>query len=86
MAPIGSLHLGAGRPASKENLKNGFLVLDISGSLLRAIPHPRPVHGGGRIAQPPLDRQPRITLKNLETVARRGNGVRPFAKHGRPWL
>jgi hypothetical protein len=40
MAPIGSLHLGAGRPASKENLKKGFLVLDISGSLLRAIPPP----------------------------------------------
>jgi hypothetical protein len=33
---IDSLHLGAGLPASKENLKNGFLVLDISGSLLRA--------------------------------------------------
>jgi hypothetical protein len=35
---------------SKANLKKGFWVLDISGSLLRAIPHPRPVHVGGRVA------------------------------------
>jgi hypothetical protein len=48
-----ALHLGAGRPASKENLKNGFLVLDISGSLLRAIPHPRPVQRTRGVALPP---------------------------------
>jgi hypothetical protein len=38
---------------SKESLKKGFWVLDISGSLLRAIAHPRPVQRTRGVAQPP---------------------------------
>jgi hypothetical protein len=43
-----------GNRNSKGNLKKGFGVLDISGLLLRATPHPRPVHGGGRVFPEPV--------------------------------